>query len=119
MFFKRSKERKIKCAGCDSKIDKNFSFCPHCGAILLDENEAEDYGLLGKNDINIQQNDQESFGITDKLLGSLMNTLVKTLDKQFKELEKQEKFEVRSLPNGIKMNLKNRKNLRSDPCQMV
>jgi len=73
-----------------------------------EEDEAEDYGLLGKNDrVNEEMGlaDNQS-GITDKLVGSIMNSLMRNLDKQFKNLEKEAgRTEVTTLPNGVKIRI--------------
>src|SRR3989344_7767233 len=100
--------KKIKCFACNSKIDKNYSFCPHCGEQLnIDD---KDFGFLGKHD-KVQQNNQAEnmqfgLGITDKVLGSLINSLVKNLDKQFKDMnENQINSEVKPFSNGIKIRI--------------
>lgn len=109
MFFKK---KTSKCENCNSKINDKYSFCPHCGISLLNEEKyVKDYGLLGKNE-KIEDEEflpqQFGMGITDKLLGSLMNTLIKSLDKQFKQMGKEfkmDKTEIKSFPNGIKIKI--------------
>src|SRR3989344_4664575 len=100
MIFSK-KTRKEKCDNCNSNVDKNYSFCPYCGYNLLDPiREAKDYGLLGKNDDINNLQPQLNFGIADKLIGSLVNSLVKTLDKQFKNYDKDfTKFEKAEIQN--------------------
>ncbi len=106
MFFKK---KNIKCENCNSKIQQKFSFCPYCGIGLVDEEKyVKDYGMLGKG----EEMDEElipaqlGMGITDKLIGSLMNSLMKSLDKQFKEIDKQSgRTEIKNLPNGIKIQI--------------
>ena len=51
---------------------------------------------------NIQDPHVSNFGITDKLIGSLVNNLVKNLDKQFKDTER---AEVKNFSNGIKIRI--------------
>ncbi len=109
MIFSK-KTKKEKCDNCNSNIDKNYSFCPYCGDNLLDPiKEARNYGLLGKNDNIDNLQPQLNFGIADRLIGSLVNSLVKTLDKQFKNYDKEvtkfEKSEIQSFPNGIKIKI--------------
>ena len=107
MFFSRKSKRVVKCERCNKKINEAFNFCPYCGNDLIDpEEEMKDFGMLGKNDI-LEENIQEEFasanlGITDKLIGSLVNSLMKNLDKQFKELEN---TEIKNMPNGIKIRI--------------
>jgi predicted nucleic acid-binding Zn-ribbon protein len=108
------KKEKKKCANCGSKIEDRFSYCPDCGDSVFDsESEQEDFGLLGKDDYIEQQIDPygpQTFGITDKIIGSMFNSLMKNLDKQFKnqlrEVEKDlDRTEVRSFPNGVSIKI--------------
>lgn len=80
MMFKK----KINCKKCSNKIDKNFDFCPHCGNVIKDHNESEDWGMLGKNDLVSEDNLKMPFGFN-----LIFNSLVKNLDKQLKEFDKQ------------------------------
>src|SRR3989344_6048934 len=113
MFFgKKSNEEKEKCDSCGYKISLKYKFCPHCGVSFVNpKKEREDFGLLGKNDTpdNNIDNDLfqgQGFGITDKLIGSVFNSLMKNLDKQMKNnmMNSNKDFgnaEIRSFPNGI------------------
>lgn len=69
------------CKKCGRKIDKNYEFCPYCGNKLK---KSEDWGLLGKED------DFESINEfrVPKGFNILFNSLVKNIDKQFKELDR-------------------------------
>jgi len=92
-----------KCKRCESKIKDIFDFCPYCGLDLRNpEKDMEDFGMLGKN------NDVRGyplvgglggFGVTDRMISSLFNSLVKNLEKQMKDVDP----EVQSFPNGIKI----------------
>lgn len=73
---------KKKCFNCNGKIDKNYEFCPHCGRKVSNLKENE-YGLLGKTDL---ERDELKLPVGFNLI---FNSLVKTLDKQFKELDKE------------------------------
>ena len=105
LFGKKKKE--IKCESCGKAIEDTgkFSFCPFCGNPLMDkESEFEDYGLLGKND----SDDTDSFslasmGITDKLINSIMRSMMKSFNSQLKNPPKDAKTEIATLPNGIKI----------------
>ncbi len=68
-----------KCINCKEKIKNEFNFCPYCGELL--ENRA-DYGLLGKEDD--PQDMHMPFGFNN-----LFDSLLKQLNKQFKNLEKE------------------------------
>ena len=92
---------------------ERHNFCPTCGNNFIDlEREKEDFGLIGRNDFSEFESGESFFppglGITDKLVGSILNSMMKTLDDQFKnqfrETDKNmEKTEIRSFPNGIKI----------------
>lgn len=86
---------KKTCKNCRRKIEKGFSYCPHCGTSLINrEKEEENYGFLGKKDIR----DLEDFNLFGRERSELrlpfgFNTvfkkLIKEMDKQFKELDKE------------------------------
>jgi len=108
------KKEKKKCENCNEKIEEKFSYCPTCGCSVFDsEKDQEEFGLLGKDDYVEQQIDPygpQSFGLTDKIIGSMFNSLMKNLDKQFKnqvrEAEKDlDRAEVRSFPNGVSIKI--------------
>jgi hypothetical protein len=116
MIFKRKKKHDIKCEICNSKVNDKYSFCPYCGSSLIDEEaELKEFGMLGKNDISKDelekdQFSQQGFGITDKLISSLVNSLAKNLDKQFKSIDKDfakqmNNAQIKSFPNGIKIRI--------------
>jgi hypothetical protein len=110
-MFGMKKKKTIDCEFCGEGIEKTFDYCPFCGEQLFEEEESEDFGMLGKNEEgNLQENvfSVQGLGVMDKMLGGLMNNLVKTLNKEFsKEINKQNKTEVRSYPNGINITIGN------------
>ena len=91
-----------KCPECGKKIGRNFSFCPYCGsdaARANKEKEEKDFGFIGKDDFP-KFDIKMPFGF-NRLFGSLL----KEVDKQFRELDKQigqdtkrEKIEKQKLP---------------------
>ncbi len=99
--------KKIKCVNCRTKINEKFSFCPYCGESQIDEEKhIRDYGLLGKGEELTSTQDNFGLGMTERFLGSLMNTLIKSLDKQFKNIDKESKrTEIKSYPNGIRIRM--------------
>lgn len=101
MFFKKKNDT---CSFCNYSLKGNFNYCPHCGNSLNNEtNNAKEFGMLGKTDnLNNEFNNFTKMGITDKLISNLMNSLVKNLDKQFKDIDK---TEVDTLPNGIRIRI--------------
>jgi len=111
MFFNKNKK---KCESCGHKSDHNTNYCPSCGnSFISPQKEERDFGLLGRNDSinsNFQEPTDQGFGIADKLISSVFNSLVKNLDKQFqnqfKDIEKNfQNAEIRSFPNGIRIKM--------------
>ncbi len=108
MFFqKKSKKEDQYCSNCRANVQEKFKFCPYCGESLIDEEkEMKDFGMLGRTDVAdeemIQQALASGFGITEKLLGSLVNSLMRNLDVQVRELNN---AEVKNMPNGIKIKI--------------
>ncbi|MBU0760586.1 MAG: zinc ribbon domain-containing protein [Nanoarchaeota archaeon] len=113
MLFDRNKKQK-KCEDCGAKTEEKHSFCPHCGNSFLDlEKDRENYGLLGRNDFEEIEEDLaqvQGFGVMDKLMSSMFNSLMKNFDKQLKSQfeESEEEFgvpEVRTFPNGVSIKI--------------
>lgn len=84
---------KKPCPSCSKKIEGKYSFCPYCGNPV--GKSADEYGMLGTNDI-MQQNSGlfDSFfsgmgsGMLNKMLGSTMKMLEKELEKEMKSQKK-------------------------------
>jgi len=108
MFFRKKKDE-IKCPSCNFKASKSYRFCPSCGNSLFDsEQEAKDFGLLGRTDVSEKKEvfPLENLGITDKFFSSLINSMMKSMNRQLKESGNDfDKAEVRSMPNGIKISI--------------
>jgi len=72
------------------------------------EKESKEFGMLGRNDNVDNELAQNKFtnnlGITDKFLGSLMNSLMKNLEVQMRDLNN---AESKNIPNGIKIRIGN------------
>ena len=105
--------KKDSCPHCNNTLEKAHSFCPTCGAqVKSAQDEASDYGLLGRTD-RVQnqqpgQNQQNNLGFTDKLVSSMMNSVVKALMKNMEaELGQLDNADIRELPNGIQIKLGN------------
>lgn len=81
--------KKKTCGRCGKKLDKGFSYCPHCGAHAVDrEKEERDYGFLGKTDIE----NSSSFGNEIRLpfgFNTIFKKLMREMDSQFRELDKE------------------------------
>ncbi|HLC53888.1 MAG TPA: hypothetical protein VJK03_05075 [Candidatus Nanoarchaeia archaeon] len=108
MFFgKKSKKEEAHCPSCRAGIQNKFSFCPYCGESLIDEaQELQDFGMLGRGDVADEEMIQHAFasnlGITERLLGSLVNSLIKNIDVRFQEVDAPE---VKNIPNGIRIQI--------------
>ena len=92
-----------KCARCGKRIKKGFSYCPNCGYAVREQDDEKDYGLLGKND------DFEDLGIKLPMgLNMVFKTLIKELDKQFKDLDRQtrqSKADFKPIKNGFSISI--------------
>ncbi len=112
MFFGKKKSG-LKCNNCKSNMEKDFDFCPYCGSRVGNlEKERRDFGMLGKNDAikeEIQPSPLAGMGITDKMLNSLINSMMKSIDQQFRQANTQnnniENASIEHLPNGIKIKI--------------
>lgn len=108
MFFDK-KKTSVKCEMCGEKLEQRFSFCPSCGNDLRDvAKEKEEFGMLGRNDLidGEEMMSGQGFGVMDKILSSMVNNMMKNLDKQFKSMDKGvDNTEVRTFPNGVKIKI--------------
>lgn len=77
MFSKR------KCQKCNSKISKDFEYCPYCGAPT---GERENWGMLGRNDLaNDMVNSMPRglfAGMNEKVLNKMLNGAMKMLENE-------------------------------------
>lgn len=81
-----------KCPSCAEKINKKYNYCPWCGQSIKMHKEAEDFGLIGRSDFIDEKNMPGSqmglpFGL-EKMVGPL----IKELQKELSNLEKNEGF---------------------------
>ena len=123
MFFnKKSEKNNVKCGNCKSKISDEYSFCPFCGNVLFDpETRSEDFGMLGKSDsfddsLMRKKIAESNLTITDRMISSLMNSLIKNIDQQFGEMDKSE-MRSRKMPSNIriKIGIQNPKKMTNQP----
>jgi hypothetical protein len=104
-----------KCVRCEGKMKDAFSFCPYCGLDLRTNDDARDFGMLGKSDgiAGAPLIGGGGMGISDKMIGSIFNSLMKNLEKQMKNVDfdkMDDQFnglnhEVQRFPNGIKIRI--------------
>ena len=107
MFGKKDKAG--RCKRCEGKLKDEFSFCPFCGLDLRNpEKDMKEYGALGRNNIEgYPMIGGGELGIGDKMINSIFNNLMKSFEKQMKNMDMKdmENFEpeVQNLPNGIRI----------------
>ena len=108
MFFGK-KNKETKCNNCNSSLNDKFNFCPYCGNQTRDEkDERRELGLLGRDDFPRAKEPQgmQNFGITDKILNSLMNQVMKSFgNMQNIKDANQENAKIEQIPNGIKISI--------------
>jgi len=92
------------CPRCESKVKDHFEFCPYCGLDLANpERDSKNFGILGKNEMTggaPLAGGFGSLGITDKFINSMLNSLMKSLEKQMKNIDP----EIQDTPTGIRIN---------------
>ncbi len=76
--------KKKECKKCRRKIDGKYSFCPYCGNQLYHNEEKEDWGMLGKDDIMSQINEIK----LPMGFNTIFNSLLKNLNKEIEKTEK-------------------------------
>jgi hypothetical protein len=74
--------KKKECKRCKRKIDEKYSYCPYCGNRMYNnEEENEDWGMLGKNDFMPSMNEIKfPFGFN-----AIFNSLMKNMSKELSE----------------------------------
>jgi len=74
-----------KCPRCARKIDKDYEFCPYCGFNIKKEEDARDFGFLGRED-NFEL---PELGVGTQFgLDKIFSSLLKQIDTQFKEMDR-------------------------------
>jgi predicted RNA-binding Zn-ribbon protein involved in translation (DUF1610 family) len=109
-MFNKKKKDKVKCNSCKTSISTSSNFCPTCGNPQFSEEEdLQELGMLGRSDISNRELNpfsNQNLGITDKLIGSIINNLVKNIGNEFKNLDpSMKKANVQTFPNGIKIRI--------------
>jgi len=116
MLFGKKKKESEKCPNCKSNLDKEFSFCPYCGLSFIDkEKEIRDFGLLGRNEFADKTSAntmlaQEGLGFSDKIINSMINSIMKSFEKQMRSMDKEmanniENAELRPIPGGFSIRI--------------
>jgi hypothetical protein len=103
--------KKIKCKKCGEKVKTSFNFCPNCNFPLKKETKKEDYGILGKNDVEENPMQNSLFGgfgegMLNKMLGSAMKMLEKEMQKEMNQPKSgAPKSNMRLMINGKEIDL--------------
>lgn len=84
-----------KCKQCGKKLERKFSFCPYCGFKV--RGFFDDEGMLGEENLMPGM----GFGFN---INNLANHLFKELDKQFRDIDREEMRE-RRMPGGISISI--------------
>jgi len=97
---------KRKCPGCGEKIDKKFHYCPYCGMSFRVQKEQDDFGMVGRGREvdDFFGGEQENFAKEIGLpmgLDKVMNSLMKRLEKELGEMQKQ----GMDVPSGFKVQI--------------
>lgn len=94
---------KISCPKCNKKISKNYAFCPICGHNLKKNQKKDDYGMLGKDDL--EEEIPELFtGFGGKIMNKMLNNAIRMMEKEMqKNMEMQRKI-TSPKQQGIKTN---------------
>lgn len=72
-----------KCSRCNSEIKSDYNFCCSCGVELRNDYDKEDYGMLGKDDLD------DSMDSSDRFMEKMFNSAMKILEKQMRNLNEE------------------------------
>lgn len=116
--------KKSKCKKCGEKVKSSFNFCPNCNFPLKKESKKEDYGMLGKNDLQEDMIMKNSLfgGLADGMLNKMLGSAMKMLEKEMqKEVNQQKsgapKTNMRLMINGKEVDLGNMQ--KKEPKKVV
>jgi len=103
--------KKKICKNCGEKTSEKYNFCPYCRVPLNEPFDEKDWGMLGKNDFMPAEEIRLPMG-----LNAIFNSLMKNLNKQFSELdrdmkEEREKSETKPKKGGISISISTSGNL--------
>jgi len=94
--------RKKECQNCRKKIKDKSNFCSNCGYNFSNKQKQEDWGMLGETDASPFMNDLNlPLGFN-----TIFNSLMKNLDKQFKQMEREVEPNNQNMKNnGISISI--------------
>lgn len=97
-----------KCQKCGEKLSKKANFCSNCGFNFAEKKE-KDYGMLGTSDFDVFREMESEMPFFMKFpLKKIMNSLMKDLEKNMKQLEQfdERKAKVEQTPNSLNIEIK-------------
>lgn len=98
--------KRKKCNGCGEKIKNSANFCPNCGTRI--NNLEQDWGMLGKNDINLPfENSPILGGISGGMLNKMINHTMKMIEKELEKGANNQKTpgtKIKLMINGQEIN---------------
>ncbi|MDP3881686.1 MAG: hypothetical protein Q8Q31_02290 [Nanoarchaeota archaeon] len=103
MLFKK-KSKDVKCESCGKGSSSKYNFCPYCGVSLMDKfEETLDFGMIGKSDLrgdeHLRSNLPGDARLLDRVVSSMMSSLVKNMISEIKDAE------VKNTPNSISIKI--------------
>jgi len=106
--------KKKKCENCGKKTDDKFLYCPYCGDPIGNQEDEEDFGMLGKNDKvdEFEEFSKSIFGgiggkMFNKMLGNAMKTLEKEMQKEMNNRKNMPRTNFELYINGKRINTGN------------
>ena len=105
---------KKNCKKCGERISYKHNFCEFCGGSQKKAYNQEDWGMLGKDDM--ESNFQEPFfrgfnsGILNRMIGSAMKMLEKEMQREMSQTSPPPRTNIKLMINGKEINLNNLKN---------
>ncbi len=97
--------KKNKCSKCGKNVEDRYSFCPYCGSRVLESDDDEDWGMLGKNDTMPSMNEVRLPMGLNSIFNSLMKNLSKELDEQLKSNLNESATPKKIDKNGISISI--------------
>jgi len=100
--------KKKNCRKCGSNVADKYEYCPYCGNSLNKKRKKENFGMLGADD---------NFGVSEDFndikfpagFNMLLNSLLKNLEKQFRNMEEdissEEEDNKKMRKGGIRINI--------------
>lgn len=96
---------KKKCFSCGKKIERKFNYCPYCGVSFKAKDEAENFGMLGRDDLSDSIPQKNPLAGLPFGLDKIAAGLIKQIEEQMAEMESDMNGEAKSAPKGFKIQI--------------